>query len=255
MVKHRIEKVICTCDWHVPFNDKDVTDKFFSFLKDYQPDEIVLNGNMNDCSAFSHHPKKKEVALAFRTAREEREHWFPIAEQFRNTCPDSKIVYVGSDCHEGWIDMWAAQSDLLIDDPQYELPNWLRFNDYSIDYCHREYIKNGFIFTHGTCCRGESGLTAKQELLYHGINGASGHTHRLGSYYKTSRGIPRVWFECGCMCQRDAWYKLKGKAKYMDWQQGFLSMTFEGEVFSGQLIPVIRNAKDNPRIYINGNSY
>ena len=141
----KIEKVICVSDFHVPFHDVEVTDKFFHFLKDYQPDEIVLNGNMNDCTSFSRHPKKKEVALKFRTARDERKHWFPIAEKFRNTCPNSKITYVGSDCHEGWLDMWAASSDVLIDDPQYEIPNWFELDRFGIDYAPREYVKNGFI--------------------------------------------------------------------------------------------------------------
>jgi hypothetical protein len=88
-----------------------------------------------------------------------------------------------------------------------------------------------------------------------GTNGASAHTHRLGSYYYTTRGIPHVWFEVGCMCQRRAWYNLKGRTSHMNWQQGFLYMMFENEKFSGQLVPILRNTEDKPMIFFNGRKY
>ncbi len=250
-----IEKVIAVSDWHVPFHDKEAIECFFKLIKDVQPEELILNGNMNDCSMFSAHPKKKEVALAFKTAREEREQWFPIAEKLRKILPDTKIVYVGSKCHEGWIEIASSLSDITIDDPTYEIPNWFHLKDYGIDYVEEHYDKNGFIFTHGTIARSESGSSARVELTTWGTSGASGHTHRLGAYYHSTRGVPSVWYEIGCMCQRKAWYRLKGKTSYMNWMQGFLDMTFKGNMFSGQLVPVVRNSKDQPAIFYHGKEY
>ena len=249
------ENVIAVGDWHVPFHDKEALNCLFRLLKEQQPDEIVLGGNINDCSMFSKHPKKREVALAFKTAREEREHFFPLAEKLRDENPNAKITYIGSQCHEGWLEMWAAADPILVDDPNYLIPNWFKLKDFGIEFVEEDYVKNGFVFTHGTCCRNSSGASAKQEYEYHGCNGASFHVHRLGSYYKTVHHKPFVWFECGCMCQRQAWYRLKGKKARMDWQQGFLSIDFMDEVFSGQLIPVVRDTKDKPKIFYNGEVY
>lgn len=250
-----MEKLICVSDWHIPFHDEASVKKFLELVRDEQPDELVLNGNMNDCSSFSRHPKKKEVHLRFKTAREERELWFPVAQAIRDAAPNAKITYVGSSCHEGWLELWAAQSEILLDDPEYEIPKWFKLDDFGIGFEREFYNKNGFIFTHGTIARQEAGASAKCEYTMWGTNGASAHTHRLGSYYHTSRGIPRVWFECGCMCNRKAWYNLKGRTSHMNWQQGFLYMMFEKEVFSGQLIPVLRNSKDEPMIFLNGHRY
>jgi len=249
------EKVVFTPDWHIPFQDQEALDKFFNLLQDYQPDELVLGGNINDCSSFSHHPKKRDVAILFKTARDERKHWLAIAGRLRAILPKTKITYIGSVCHEGWIEMWATQSDILVDDPGYKIENFYHLSDFGIEFVEDEYLKNGFTFTHGTCCRSESSASAKQELIYHGTNGASGHTHRLGSFYKSSRSKPLVWFESGCMCRREAWYRLKGKMRYMDWQQGFLSLVFNDDMFAGQLVPVLRNSKDEPSILFNGNVY
>jgi len=251
-----IEKVIAISDWHVPFHDVEATECFLRLLRDVKPDELVLNGNMNDCSMFSAHPKKKEIALAFKTARDERKEWFKVAKKLRDAAgPDCKITYVGSNCHEGWIEMAASLNDIMIDDPQYEIQNWFELERFNIGFERESYEKNGFVFTHGTKARSESGASARFEHTTWGCNGASAHTHRLGAYYHTTRGVPNVWFEVGCMCQRRAWYTLKGCTSQMNWQQGFLYMDFEDEVFSGQLIPVLRNSKDKPMIFFNGNKY
>ena len=250
-----IEKVFAISDWHIPYHDVEATKKMLKLLEFEQPDELVLVGNMNDCSMFSAHPKKKEVALAFQTARQEREHWFTFAKKLRQILPKAKITYVGSDCHEGWIEMAASLNAVTIDDPQYEIQNWFKLADYGINFEREYYEKNGFIFTHGVKARSESGASARVEHTTWGTNGASAHTHRLGAYYHTTRGIPSVWFEIGCMCRRKCWYKLKGNTSMMNWQQGFLSMTFEKEIFSGQLIPVLRNSKDEPLIFFNGRKY
>lgn len=252
---NKLEKVIVVSDWHIPFHDTEATDKFLNLLKYEQPDELVLNGNMNDCSMFSRHPKKKEVAMMFKTAREERREWFKVAKKLRKVLPNAKITYIGSDCHEGWIETAASMSDITIDDPQYEIQNWFKLEEFGINYEREYYNKNGFIFTHGVKARSESGQSAKVEFGTWGTNGASAHTHRLGAYYHSTRGIPSVWFECGCMCRRQSWYKMRGCSSYMNWQQGFLAMTFEGDIFSGQLIPILRNSKDKPMIFFNGRKY
>ena len=66
--------------------------------------ENVLNGNINDCWSFSSHPKLRELANVIKSAKEEVEKWLPIAEYIRDILPHTKITYIGSQCHEGWID-------------------------------------------------------------------------------------------------------------------------------------------------------
>ena len=126
--------IVITSDWHIPFHDVDALKVFFKFLKDYQPDELVLNGNINDCSAFSSHPKIREIALAFKSAKQEREYWFSIAEYLRDILPNTKITYIGSQCHEGWIDKWTAISPILLEDENYTIENWFKLKDYGIDF-------------------------------------------------------------------------------------------------------------------------
>lgn len=242
------KEIVISSDWHIPFHDPEVLKVYYNFYEDYQPDILILNGNINDCSAFSSHPKKKEVKEAFRTAREEREHWFRYADELRLLLPNTEIIYVGSECHEGWIEKWAALSDITWDDDNYTIPGWLKLKDFGIQFVPEEYIINKFTVIHGTICRKGAGSSARGEMEYNGTSGASGHVHKLSAIYFTDRVQNRVWFETGCACQRKPWYVIRGKRRLMDWQQGFILLSMEDNSFHGIPIPVIRNGKDEPYI-------
>ena len=186
--KEEVSMVI-TSDWHIPFHDKEVLKTFINFLYEYQPDELVLNGNINDCTAFSTHPKLRDVATAFRTAREEREYWFPIAELLREVLPDSKITYIGSQCHEGWIDKWTALSPILLEDENYTIKNWFKLDDFGIEYVPEVYDPVGdatFLISHGTIARGKSGASAMASLEMEGTSTCVAHTHKLSQVFKTN---------------------------------------------------------------------
>ena len=250
--------VICS-DFHIPFHDVEATRVFLNFLYEYQPDELVLNGNINDCSAFSTHPKLRDLSLAFRSAREERSQWFAIAELLRDILPDSKITYIGSQCHEGWIDNWTAISPILQEDYEnYSIPGWFKLADFLIDYKPEVYDPIGnkeLIITHGTVARAKGGNSAHATMDMEGTSVIVGHTHRLAQVFKTTSKGETVAVECGCLCQRTPWYHLKGRRLMMDWQQGFVLANFKGNSFSTQCIPIIRDSSDNPYFWIGKERY
>ena len=41
--------MVITSDWHIPFHDVEALKVFFKFLKDYQPDELVLKSLATGC--------------------------------------------------------------------------------------------------------------------------------------------------------------------------------------------------------------
>lgn len=255
--KEEITMVIAS-DFHIPFYDEQALRVFFNFLKEYQPDELVLNGNINDCYSFSTHPKQRDLANVFRTGKDELKYWFPIAELLRDILPNTKITYIGSQCHEGWIDKWTAISPILLEDENYKIPNWFRLDDYGIDYVPEVYLPTGgndFIVTHGTIARAKSGNSAMASLEMEGTSVCVAHTHRLSQVFRTNSLGTTVGLECGCMCQRIPWYTIKGRRLMMDWQQGFVLANFKGNSFSTQCVPIIRDGKDNPYFYIGRERY
>ena len=250
--------MVITSDWHIPFHDVDALKVFINFLYEYQPDELILNGNINDCGAFSSHPKMREIAQTFRTAKQEREYWFPIAELLRDVLPDAKITYIGSQCHEGWIDNWTAISPILIEDENYTIKNWFKLDDFGIDYVPEVYDPLGnkeILITHGTVARSKGGNSAYATMEQEGTSIIQGHTHRLAQVFKTTSVGETVAIEGGCLCQRAPWYHLKGRRLMMDWQQGFVLLNAKDNSFSTSCIPIIRDGEDKPYFWVGKDRY
>ena len=251
--------IVVTSDWHIPFEDKEALRVFLNFLAEYQPDELVLNGNINDMGMFSTHPKLRELANSFASAREDRKKWFGIAELLRDILPDCKISYIGSQCHEGWLDQWVQASPVLVEDYEnYSIPGWLKLADFGIYYYPEVYdvMGNGeLLITHGTVARGKGGSSAYATMEMEGTSIIQGHTHRLSQVYKTTSRGETVGIECGCLCQRTPWYHLKGRRLMMDWQQGFVLLNTKGNSFSTQCVPIIRDDNDRPYFWIGKERY
>lgn len=252
------KRIVITSDWHIPFHDVDCLNLFFKFLQDYQPDELVLNGNINDCTSFSSHPRIRDLANAFRDGKEERDFWFYIARGLRSILPNTKIVYIGSQCHEGWINQWVQASPILVEDENYTIKGWFKLDDFGIEFVDEVYKPlgtNSLLVTHGTIARGKCGASAMGSLEMEGTSVIVGHTHRLSQVYKTNSTGEYVGIEGGCLCNRTPWYHLKGRRTMMDWQQGFVLLNIERSSFSTQVVPIIRDSEDNPFFFIGGTKW
>lgn len=251
--------IVVTSDWHIPFEDKEAIRVFLDFLREYRPDELVLNGNINDMTAFSTHPKLRDLAVNFNSAREDRKKWFGVAELLRDILPDAKITYIGSQCHEGWLDQWVQYSPVLAEDYEnYSIQGWLKLADFLIDYEPEVYDvmgNNELLITHGTVARSKGGTSAYATMEMEGTSIIQGHTHRLSQVYKTTTVGETVGIECGCLCQRTPWYHLKGRRLMMDWQQGFVLLNTKGNSFSAQCVPIIRDDDDRPYFWIGKERY
>jgi len=254
----RSRSIVVTSDWHIPFQDKEALKLFLNFLYEYQPDELILNGNINDMTAFSSHPKLRELANVFSTGKPEREEWFAIAHLLRQILPDGKITYIGSQCHEGWLDQWSQLSPILVDDVNYSIPGWLKLNEFGIDY-EPEVVdvlgNKELLVTHGTVARSKGGNSAYATMEQEGTSIIQGHTHRLAQVFKTTSIGETVAVESGCLCNRTPWYHLKGRRLMMDWQQGFVLVNTKGNSFSTQCIPIIRDGNDKPYFWIGKELY
>ena len=250
--------MVITSDWHIPYHDEEAIKVFFKFLKEYQPDELVLNGNINDCMGFSSHPIMRDIATTFKAGRAERERWFAIAELLRDILPNAKITYIGSQCHEGWINKWVSLSPILLEDENYTIKNWFKLDDYGIDFVDEVYDPIGnkeLLITHGTIARGKGGASAMASIEMEGTSVCVGHTHRLSQVFKTNSVGELVGLESGCMCRRTPWYVLKGRRLMMDWQQGFILCNIKGNSFSTQCVPIIRDSNDKPYFWVGKDIY
>ena len=227
-------KIVTISDLHVPFHNMDFVELFIEFLKDFQPDKIVLNGDIVDFYDLSHFDKNpKRVGVL----QKELDIVNGILMLIRLACPLSEIIYIEGN-HEDRLRKFLWKNPSISSLRDLKLERLLRFPDVGNIRLVEEYDVRGMKFTHGGLVRKHSSYSAKAEYDHHLQSGASGHTHRLGVYNKTTDGRVDEWIELGCGCLLRPEY-IKGCP---DWQNGFLITYIIGNKIFNQLVKSIDNS-------------
>lgn len=85
------------------------------------------------------------------------------------------------------------------------------------------HVNPSFLVTHGSHIRKDAGQSAKSELMATMVSGASGHTHRLGTFSFTTEGAELSWTECGHLQNRTPeWLRMRP-----NWNQGLVILDYE----------------------------
>jgi hypothetical protein len=187
-----------------------------AFLRSWKPDVIWFAGDMLDCSPLSKHDKEPfdEDGL-----QQDVDGLVTILRRFRRDHPRAAMHYLLGN-HEAWLAKFLSRNagplrwlsalsyQSMLDSKALRMPIY--------PYRERVPILPGvFEVTHGDKIAPKSGYTA-QKMLEAGVSGVSGHVHRLGTAYRTTRVGTTIWAENGCLCDLSPSYVTDP-----NWQQGF----------------------------------
>jgi len=226
---------LVTNDWQIPYQDSQVINGLFMpFLRWLQPYGIILNGDMVDnhsLSEFAKDPLNKPDLITEATIM--RSYMAEIGK----VKSIKKRIWIGGN-HEDRLRryMWQHASRLqLAVDQTFESvfePKRYRFEYHPYGYV---YPLGSLDVTHGSIVRAASGGSAKAHFDKRGGSVIVGHTHRLGTYYRTNAKGTHVSIENGCLCSLTPEW-----VQEPDWQQGW-SVVHVGDdgFFNVQQIPVI----------------
>lgn len=207
-------------DLHFPFQDEMAVNASLVFIKERQPKTIVLDGDVvdfYDLSRFDKNPSRINcLQLELDMVKE-------FLTKLREASPKSEIIYIIGN-HEDRLRKYIWQHNELSSLEALTLDNLLGLNELGIKLV-KNYQLGKYLITHGTVVRKFSGYSAHGEQDLNDCSGISGHTHRLGNYYKTTPTTEYEWFENGCLCQKEAEYM----DHYPNWQQGFSYGIIEGD--------------------------
>lgn len=243
----RPELVAFLGDHHAPHHDHELHRAAVQWLRDHQPDRIVIVGDLLDYDAVSRHPKNPAWAT---TLDECVDSGYAIVRAYRVACPDAKIVVLDGN-HEdrlrravlanlpGAHGVRRARTD-EDPDPQGVLttPHLLRFDELHVgwadpgggDYEHAQVKLNERLAArHGWISKRGAGASALATIEHLGFSCYIGHCHRQGIVESTSHsidGVPQtiIGVEVGTMA------RIRGGLGYAsagrpDWQQGFATAT------------------------------
>lgn len=249
----KVKKALVVNDFHIRpkgvnspyYHDKEAINLVVRVAKVEHPDLILLNGDVVENAEFS--PWTKYDITFLHDAVEEFKRVIRPFLKYR-------CVYLAGN-HELWANKYLAQFN------QQQL--WKNLKDgvdqheqnYEIQKLGVEYrpyrgqvqphFDLGSLYVyHGDMVRAHSAYTAKAVLDRAGSSVLIGHTHRIGSSFKTV-GFPDDYtihgaWENGCLCRLDE--SFGGKATTSNWQQGFALVHYEDKKhgwFHVQQVPII----------------
>lgn len=233
------EPVAFVGDLQAPFQDDLTLMALERFLKEFQPRKLIHVGDGIDMYAISAYNRDPERRFKLQ---EEIDESTAIWKRWRDLLPSAEFHYHFGN-HEDRLRryLWSQAPELESLDVL-DLPKLLHCKEFGIktyEYGQGQYLSSQFFIEHGDRVRQHSGYTAKAMMDRRGMSGISGHTHRLGTFYRRDRGGTYVWLENGCLARLDPEYDA-----FPNWQQGFTIGWFKksGRRFHVEQIPITDHA-------------
>lgn len=230
----------------VPLHDPRAINVAMQFIKDFQPDHVILGGDMLDCGAISHHNKDKAGQIeGLRILADAKELRAKVIEPLEKSVPGRLVYLTGN--HEDWL------NDLIVKQPG--LAGIVDIKSILSLSARWEVVPNGgasrldkLAFVHGDQIKGGQN-PAKAAVEAFNRNIFLGHFHTYQAYTKvnsldqhghTGTVVP-------CLCKRDPSY---GAGAPNRWVQGFLYGWTSPQQFNSY-VPIIIGGKAT----INGKAY
>ncbi len=244
----RLKKAVIINDIQIPFQDKVTLELVVRFIGELKPDWVIMNGDIVDCytiSEFSRDPlTTTSLAQEIREAGE-------LMARFRDI---PQKLWIGGN-HEDRLRRFIwNKAPQLAEVEGLDFPGLFKLADHGFSWI--EYgghtMVGKLLVTHGDLVRRDSGATARAHFQKFGKSVMIGHTHRLGTYYKTQLGTPRSAFENGCLCSLTPEY-----ANNVDWQQGFSVVHWceETGYFHVQQMPIFSPQEGRPLFFYGDTQY
>ena len=236
-----IKRNIIISDLHGEFLDRDAFLTTLLFIKDYKPNNLIINGDLVDfygLSQFDKNPDRKN------NIQQEIDNAKSILKSIRKTVGnETEIIYLEGN-HEARLQRYFWRNPELKDLDLLNIRNLLSLNEFSIrfigvdnDYWKEDtghYVIGDMLIMHGdsrlngASVGKYSGYSVKNTMMNMQNNVSIGHGHKLALIHHTTPNGIMIGMETGCLCI---------KTGTANWQQGFVSF----ETYKEKTV--------NPRIY------
>ncbi len=231
-------KIIFPTDEHYPFQDESAIELAMQIAHDFDPDVRIAGSDGVDfygISDFDIDPTRK----IFTEMQEEIDLWQAGQRAWKDATPNAQARYLPGN-HEDRLRRYLWNHPEIAGLDALKLENLLDLEGLGIQYDGRPYETAEYVFfdklviRHGKFVRKVAGASALAELTYerHTMSTCTGHTHRGGTTYATTRGGLKIAQECFCLCRLDPHY-----VSHPDWQQGLVLIDVSEDHLDIEAVP------------------
>lgn len=227
-----VERSVFLSDIHIPFQDDTAVNAALRLIKLIKPREVFLNGDILDCYQLSRFSIDPERLLGIQ---DDLDTLTEFLSALREAAPEAHIVFTEGN-HEERIVKYLRNNPEISNLRSLTPENMLGLSAFNIQWVPslQTHTYKGTIVTHGSIVRKQSAYSARGQLEKYGISGVSGHTHRLGTHWRTDLRGTYYWLETGCLCSLKSEYIIG----VPDWQQGLAVGTYLDGNFSITTYPI-----------------
>jgi predicted phosphodiesterase len=236
-------RIAIVTDEHYPFQDEHARSVALQIVRDYKPDVRIAGSDGLDFYAISSFDKDP-ARLKANGLQDEINAWQKGQLEWQSAAPEAKAFYLRSN-HDDRLMSYLCKHPELADLDVLKLPNLLELKKFGIiwEYNKDETANTELVFTrlvirHGSLVRKHSAMTAKAEVEreFHATSLITGHTHRGGSYYVTTRAGLIQAHEAFCLCSLNPPYM-----QNPNWQQGLVLAEVTPNYLTVEAIPFQRS--------------
>jgi len=258
-IAHAGSRIAILSDFQIPFEDVAAIEQALEVVASVRPDTVILNGDIVDCYAESVFMKDWKLAVeSIPQAHTRARRLMECFEEVPNK------IWMGGNHEERWKkELWreiakgdkggtvalnlAAMSQEGKDgiDLRDPVGSFERLYDMAahgfryLPYHSRLNLAEGnLLVTHGEYVRKDAGAAARATFEAYGKSVIVGHTHRMGSYFKTQRHIQHGGWEGGCLCNLEPEWVTSP-----NWQQGLVVVEINGPEFHVVPVPIVRHTR------------
>lgn len=212
-----MKSFVSLSDIHYPYEDPKCLELVRAFLKDFQPDILILNGDIFDMPQISKfHLRRKEVMLA-TNIQSDIDHGHAGLELLMDAAKAKEILYPMGNHEDRWEAFLGAKAPELaslraLTIEELLVPDGVKYTSYGNGY----WLNDSLFIYHGLYI-GKNNWTDAERLQI-GASSITGHRHHQRVTYFTSRKQTFKNIAQGCLCKLDPPY-LRSSS---DWQQGFV---------------------------------
>jgi predicted phosphodiesterase len=239
-------KVAVLSDIHYPYEDRNCIKLTKQFLKDYNPDIIILNGDIADCYSISKYTKDPKRNIS---AQDEIDYTHDRLREWTEEFPNTAFKYLEGNHESRLSRLIKTDAPALSSMRAMAFENALGLESLGIEWIDssKDLYIGKLLFYHGDVVRKGSGATVKGHFDQYGCSMIIGHIHRLGTVYKRNKYGTHILIENGTLCDFNVDYM-----RYPDWQHGFTTLDFDGDDFFVRQYPIInyKLVTDNKVYYI-----
>ena len=216
-------KILILSDLHIPFQDDGAVRKAMEIGKRFNPDTVVLNGDVVDFGAISKFVKSPKE----RDLKKELDMTNKFLKMVRQKFPLAKLIYKSGNHEERLLVYLWTKAEAFADLPELTLPSLLHFKENRIEYSPKENVlKFGDLSViHGHEIKGTlSTYPARTGYQSAKTNVLFGHCHRESSY--TTRDVnDKVYhsYSTGCLSKLHADF-----SPHNEWTHGIALIEVSG---------------------------